>query len=125
MKLAGIIMVCCGFLVVLFPENWPDAMQKVIRYIQLLGNNRETIITIYCIHFQVQSAAQTGESRNQKWPARSKNGAYWLKTTIALGTSAIKYYFTCIFFGKLCTNKNQISLPFSNRAVAVKLFMSW
>ena len=32
MKLAGIIIICFGFLVVLFPENWPDALHKLIRY---------------------------------------------------------------------------------------------
>ena len=31
MKLAGIIIICCGFLVVLFPENWPDLLQSLIR----------------------------------------------------------------------------------------------
>ena len=33
MKLAGIIIICCGFLVVLFPENWPDLLQSLIRYV--------------------------------------------------------------------------------------------
>ena len=32
MKLAGIIIICFGFLVVLFPENWPDALHRLIRY---------------------------------------------------------------------------------------------
>lgn len=32
MKLAGIIMVTCGFLIVLFPSNWPDGITKLIRY---------------------------------------------------------------------------------------------
>ena len=40
MKLAGIIIICFGFLVVLFPENWPDALHRLIRY--------ETIIYIQC-----------------------------------------------------------------------------
>ena len=32
MKLAGIIIICFGFLVVLFPENWPDALHRLARY---------------------------------------------------------------------------------------------
>ena len=31
MKLAGIVIICCGFMVVLFPENWPDLLQTIIR----------------------------------------------------------------------------------------------
>jgi solute carrier family 35 protein F3/4 len=31
MKLAGIVILACGFIIVLFPENWPDAIQHVVR----------------------------------------------------------------------------------------------
>jgi len=31
MKLSGLVMVACGFIIVLFPENWPDAIQHVVR----------------------------------------------------------------------------------------------
>ena len=32
MKLAGIVILACGFIIVLFPENWPDAIQHIVRY---------------------------------------------------------------------------------------------
>jgi len=31
MKLAGIVILAAGFIIVLFPENWPDAIQHVVR----------------------------------------------------------------------------------------------
>ena len=31
MKLAGVIIICLGSLVVLFPENWPDWVHTLIR----------------------------------------------------------------------------------------------
>jgi len=31
MKLSGIILVSCGFIMVLFPENWPDFIHFIIR----------------------------------------------------------------------------------------------
>lgn len=32
MKLAGIILIGAGFMVVLFPSNWPDGIHRLIRY---------------------------------------------------------------------------------------------
>jgi solute carrier family 35 protein F3/4 len=31
MKLSGLVMVASGFIIVLFPENWPNAIQHVVR----------------------------------------------------------------------------------------------
>ena len=31
MKLAGIIFICCGFLLVLTPTNWAAMLRKIIR----------------------------------------------------------------------------------------------
>ena len=32
MKLAGLINICCGFVLVLTPSNWADILRDVIRY---------------------------------------------------------------------------------------------
>lgn len=32
MKLAGIILVCIGFLLVLLPDNWPDYITRILRW---------------------------------------------------------------------------------------------
>ena len=32
MKLAGIIFICCGFLLVLTPTNWAAMLRKIIRW---------------------------------------------------------------------------------------------
>ncbi len=32
MRLAGLILISCGFVVVLLPSNWPDAIHTVIRW---------------------------------------------------------------------------------------------
>ena len=31
MKLAGTVLIVCGFLLVLFPENWPDYLTRLLR----------------------------------------------------------------------------------------------
>ena len=31
MKLAGIIIICCGFILVLTPSNWADIVRSIIR----------------------------------------------------------------------------------------------
>jgi len=36
MRLAGVILIACGFVVVLLPANWPDVIQRAIRYSQQL-----------------------------------------------------------------------------------------
>ena len=33
MKLAGIIFICCGFLLVLTPTNWAAMLRKIIRWV--------------------------------------------------------------------------------------------
>ena len=32
MKLAGIIIICCGFILVLTPSNWADIVRRIIKY---------------------------------------------------------------------------------------------
>ena len=31
MKLAGIIFICCGFILVLTPANWADILKRIMR----------------------------------------------------------------------------------------------
>ncbi len=31
MRLAGLILIACGFIVVMLPSNWPDAIHTIIR----------------------------------------------------------------------------------------------
>ncbi len=33
MRLAGIILICCGFVVVLLPSNWPEIFNALIRLV--------------------------------------------------------------------------------------------
>ncbi|XP_055848949.1 putative thiamine transporter SLC35F3 isoform X3 [Episyrphus balteatus] len=39
MKLAGVILIAVGFFLVMFPENWPDYITRLLRNIILLGHN--------------------------------------------------------------------------------------
>ncbi|KFB53649.1 AGAP004544-PA-like protein [Anopheles sinensis] len=39
MKLAGIILIAVGFFLVMFPDNWPDYITRLLRNIILLGHN--------------------------------------------------------------------------------------
>lgn len=39
MKLAGVILIGIGFFLVMFPENWPDYITRLLRNIILLGHN--------------------------------------------------------------------------------------
>ncbi|XP_065095928.1 solute carrier family 35 member F3 isoform X6 [Ochlerotatus camptorhynchus] len=39
MKLAGIILISVGFFLVMFPDNWPDYITRLLRNIILLGHN--------------------------------------------------------------------------------------
>ncbi|KAL5285257.1 SLC35F4 family protein [Megaselia abdita] len=39
MKLAGLVLICVGFFLVMFPENWPDYITRLLRNIILLGHN--------------------------------------------------------------------------------------
>ncbi|XP_067617549.1 solute carrier family 35 member F4 isoform X3 [Eurosta solidaginis] len=39
MKLAGVILISVGFFLVMFPENWPDYITRLLRNIILLGHN--------------------------------------------------------------------------------------
>lgn len=39
MKLAGVILIVVGFFLVMFPENWPDYITRLLRNIILLGHN--------------------------------------------------------------------------------------
>ncbi|TRY72046.1 hypothetical protein TCAL_10866 [Tigriopus californicus] len=41
MKLAGIVMICLGFLIVLFPSNWPNCIHSIIRLGRRGQKNRE------------------------------------------------------------------------------------
>ncbi|KAL7728805.1 hypothetical protein ACLKA6_004158 [Drosophila palustris] len=39
MKLAGVILIAIGFFLVMFPENWPDYITRLLRSIIMLGHN--------------------------------------------------------------------------------------
>ncbi|XP_034130027.1 uncharacterized protein LOC117584945 isoform X3 [Drosophila guanche] len=39
MKLAGVILIGIGFFLVMFPENWPDYITRLLRSIIMLGHN--------------------------------------------------------------------------------------
>lgn len=33
MKLYGVILICVGFFLVMLPENWPDYITRLLRYL--------------------------------------------------------------------------------------------
>lgn len=35
MKLAGMIFIAVGFFLVMFPDNWPDYITRLLRYVSL------------------------------------------------------------------------------------------
>lgn len=35
MKLAGMILIAVGFFLVMFPDNWPDYITRLLRYVHL------------------------------------------------------------------------------------------
>lgn len=37
MKLAGIILIAVGFFLVMFPDNWPDYIMRLLRYVEGTG----------------------------------------------------------------------------------------
>lgn len=50
MKLAGMILIAVGFFLVMFPDNWPDYITRLLRYVYLIVYVRSIVIET-CIYF--------------------------------------------------------------------------
>lgn len=42
MKLAGMILISIGFFLVMFPENWPDYITRLLRYFITFSSHKLT-----------------------------------------------------------------------------------
>ncbi|XP_022209631.1 uncharacterized protein LOC111065648 isoform X6 [Drosophila obscura] len=53
MKLAGVILIGIGFFLVMFPENWPDYITRLLRSIIMLGHNARKVVVIRHIGYSI------------------------------------------------------------------------
>ncbi|XP_063704945.1 solute carrier family 35 member F3 isoform X1 [Culicoides brevitarsis] len=63
MKLSGIILIAVGFFLVMFPDNWPDYITRLLRNIILLGHNASR--PAFCSRRPASPITTTSTRQNQ------------------------------------------------------------
>ncbi|CAH1118773.1 unnamed protein product [Phaedon cochleariae] len=107
MKLAGMVLIAIGFFLVMFPDNWPDYITRLLRNIIMLSHSARTFIynreprrrlntlphhedsAACCEKYMEQKAKPTEIEPPQRPHDRLQDGVYKIASALAVGKGAV------------------------------------